>query len=241
MKAYCLVFICLLSLTSCYKTIDSTKEVCTSGCTVIQGRVTTLNDRPVSGVIIKIGSVRNTSSASGVKRIIAQTTSGSDGYYRLKFSLNQYESGPQASAEVYFQYNYDETLFTPLPTLSKDVLLSSPRYGLLFVNKEVTLNRYVYLPLKAKANIRLQGFYTTGSDFNRFYVTPSFRIGLQKYYHDGAYVIASQSATTEYVVDVAGDDSTHFHIEKWKSGQRFVSDTSVFTPLAQTTNLIFTF
>ena len=241
MKASCFATIFLLALSSCYKTIDSTKEVCTSGCTIIQGRVTTLNDRPVSGVTVTIGSVRNASSAGRVKRTIARATSGSDGYYRLKFALNEYESGQQASADVYLQYNYDTTAFTPIPVLSKDVLLSSPRTVLLFTNKEITLDRSIYLPQKTKANIRLQGFYSTGSDFNRFEVTPSFRIGVYSWYQDGAYVVVSQSAVTEKTVDVAGNDSTRFHIEKWKGGQRIMHDTSVFTPLAQTTSLIFNF
>ena len=240
MKISRLVIGSLILLTSCYKTIDSTKEVCTSGCTIVQGRVTTLNDRAVSGVKVKIGSIRNTSSASGVTRNIAETTSDAFGHYQLKFSLNEQEWGLQSTAEVYLRYSYDTTVYAPLSAGLTDVLISSPRL-LLFTNKEITVDRSIYLSLKAKANIRLQGFYTSGSDYNGFYVTPTFRSGVYNYYRDGAYVATVQSATIEQLVNVAGNDTTRFRIEKRKSGQRFLSDTAVYTPLAQTTNLVFTF
>lgn len=207
---------------------------------MIQGRVTTLNYQPVRDVTIKIRSVRHTSVASGITRNIAEGKSGPDGHYLLKFLLNEHESGPQAHADVYLQYTYNEAVFTPLGARSRDVLLSSLG-RVLFTDKEITLDRSIYLPLRAKANIRLEGFYTSGSDYNSFLVTPSFRIGLYNSYLDGAYVIGAQTVPTNQVVDVAGNDTTRFRIEKWKSGQRTLIDTAIYTPLTQTANLVFTF
>lgn len=236
---FTVIFLFLLS--SCYKKKNDTGEICTSGCTVIQGRVTTLNDQPVPDVTIKIRSHRSTSYFSGITRNIAETKSGPDGQYTLKFLLNEYESGADSFADVYFQYSYNEAVYTPLSGSSKDVVISSPQSGRLFTTREVTVNKYIYLPLKSKAKIRLQGFYTSGSDYNSFTVMPAFKIGLFNSYMNGALLVGAQSALTEQTVDVAGDEITLFHIEKLKNGQRTLTDTAVFTPLGQTTNLVLDF
>ena len=236
----CFIIVLLFLFSSCYKTENDTGEICTSGCTVIRGRVTTLNDRPVPDVTIKIRSHRNTSTVSGITRYIAETKSDANGYYSMKFSLNEYESGSQAFAEVYLQYSYNETFYTPVSGSTRDVLISSPR-AMLFTIKEVTVDRSIYLPLKAKANLRFQGFYTSGSDRNSLIIMPSFRTGLYNSYLNGATTVGTLTVDTTLSVDVAGNDTTRFHVEKWKSGQRIMSDTSVFTPLGQTTNLVFSF
>jgi hypothetical protein len=114
-----LAFAALLNtINACTKRIDSTRDnnPCTDSCTIVQGRFVTGDNEPIRGVPLKIQSEIKPTLGLGqttIRKIVTGKTDN-NGFYSLKFGLNEQEYGLSAKAVVSLHFNYDKFSFQPV-------------------------------------------------------------------------------------------------------------------------------
>jgi hypothetical protein len=223
----------LLAFAACKK--DDTGEVCSTGCTVIEGTVTTSGAVPVSGVKVEVRSVRDPKGIPKIRRI-AEATTDAAGHYRLQFALTDYEAGPGASAATYLRYDYDENRYLPLGAGNTEVVLSAPWLSTRpFENREVTLTRDIYLPLKAGVALQLSGWNPPVNYYDNFFqVTAYGKAGVDGYWLALYQTTATANPTNDQML-LPGGDSVRFELERRSTGNQLTKrDTTIWIPVGGT-------
>jgi len=80
----------ILTFYGCFRTEDDTGNVCSSNCTVLQGRIITMNNEEISGVNLKFEYFRG-ASLSSYTRVISDLNSDENGNFYDEFFLEDEE------------------------------------------------------------------------------------------------------------------------------------------------------
>lgn len=211
---------------------------CTDSCTIVTGRFITGNNEGVANIPIEIKSEIRPTLGLGQTTIrrIASVTTDNNGFYFLKFGLNQKEYGQMADAHVSMYFNYDKSRFVPVTfyeSFGTEESLGP------FARKDTTIHANVYLTSRSKLKIRLENFIPIQSGDN-FSVITSCEAGLERHYSSGGLVEATKPVT-ENEIDACGNEQTIVYIRKRKNGISTSTSTTIATPTGQTVAVTFAY
>jgi hypothetical protein len=239
MRSFLLLLIVAILLNSCTKTDKSMlNSPCTDSCTVVQGRFITGNNEGVANIPIEIKSEIRPTLGLGQTTIrrIASGTTDNNGFYFLKFGLNEREYGQMADAYISMYFNYDKSRFVPVTGYEN--FGTSESLG-PFARKDTQINANIYLTSRSKLKVRLENFVPiqTGDNFS---VLTSCGEGLERHYSDGGLIEANQQIT-EKEIEACGNEQTVLYIRKRKNGVTSSASTTVLTPTGRTAAITFTY
>ena len=169
-----LLLLCIISFVSCVKEEDDTRTTCTSGCTVIMGRILTSENQPLPGINFEVNYKKTTGIHYILTRKKAVTESDKDGFYDMRFHLKDDELLQDESYRT-FEMNINlERLDPELYILPKDMIshidasTDPPTTTAADVAPEITASMRLkrdtvydvncYVPQKKYIKVTLKGF-----------------------------------------------------------------------------------
>jgi len=196
----------------------------------VQGKFITGNNEPIANLPVEIKSEFKPPLGFGLTTIrkIASGKTNNNGFFSLKFGLNQNEYGPMADAHVSIYFSYDKSKFVPLDwydNYGNDEFLGG------FIRKDTTLNINIFFPSIARIKVTLENFVPIQSKDN-FSVITSCGAGLNRQL-DAYDVIEATQKVTEKEIYACGNEQTKLFIRKIKNGVSTVTDTTIYTPTGQ--------
>lgn len=108
------LFLAILFLTSCFREEDSSKEICTSNCTDISGKVYTTDRIPISGINFRVVYSESSPPLGSYSNILKKGKTDSGGLYNLKFEVKD------NSANGYFSLEGDISKINHLYAVSQN-------------------------------------------------------------------------------------------------------------------------
>lgn len=213
-------------------------NLCTDSCTFVTGRFVTGNNEGVPNIPVEIKSEIHATLGLGQTTIrrIASGKTDNDGFFSLKFALNEKEYGQMAKANVSMYFKYNRSRFLPINYYENFGAQESLGY---FVKKDTTINANIYLTSRSKLKVRLENFIPIQAG-DEFSVHTSCAVGLERHYSIGGSLKAIQQVT-ENEIDACGNEQTIIYIKKIKNGVSVSESTTISTPTGQTTAVRFSY
>lgn len=167
MKIKNLFFLTLILYTfiGCYREDDDTKQGCTSNCATIKGKFISLNNEPVSNIIVTldyhIGGL-----GGAYSRKIVNTKSNGNGNYFQNFNIKDNEMGQDAQG--YFKINIDDSKIDVNKYIrSNNLNENSSTYIAATFNiskRDTIIDNTFYIPKKTYIKINLKNFSPQQND-----------------------------------------------------------------------------
>jgi len=226
----------LFAINSCEKTINDTKDVCTGDCTIIKGKITTRDQKPISGVVLSfthktstVGSIFN----AGPIRKIRNAITDKDGNYEMKFHLEDSEVGYAGTG--YFNLAVDgKSIDGNRYIVNSDYVLTYTFYTI--ARRDTIIEMPIYIPEKTFIKVNLKGFkkvapndlfevqslwpYGFKEEFGpNTYLGGIFGTGSTPY---NGYVATSENYAAK--VMVASGDTSVIRVNRIKNGQGNLSE-----------------
>ena len=152
----------LISVYGCPKTEDDIDNVCTSDCTILQGRFITLNNVGIEGVKVLLKyRISGGPLGGGSTRFIVETETDENGNYYKEFYIKDSELGE--SADGYFKIDYDDSNLDVTEYILSDNLIGSTTQPLGQANysintRDTIIGNTYYLPKKTNIIVNLNNF-----------------------------------------------------------------------------------
>lgn len=239
-----IALILLITFYGCSKTEDDTDNVCTSDCTVLQGRFITLNNVGIEGVKVSLKyKISGGPLGGGSTRFIVETETDENGNFYEEFYIKDSELGE--SADGYFNIDYDDTNLDVTKYILSDNLISTTTQPLgqaiYSINSRDTIigNTY-YLPKKTHIKINLNNFVPI-QDGDHFEVRTLYPFGpnigandfLESDYATGFSGYSTYVATevnNQFNVFLAEEENNVIRILKIKNGVSTPEDFAIYIP-----------
>ena len=239
MKNSLLVIILLLSILSC-RDEDDSRDNCTSNCTIVKGRIFSVNNEPVANVNITV-EYRVGGSGSTTRKMVDVKTD-KDGNYYKSFYVKDAEMGEEAPG--YFKLNIDDSKIDINKYIRTNNLIgntSSVISSTFQISKRDTIiENNLYIPQKTFIKVNLKNFvsqqegdffevqtlYPFGGNvgYNAFLDSP-YDTGFSGYGNWQA-----KNANTTHTIFVAADEKNVVRIFKRKNGINTSKDSLFFIP-----------
>ena len=240
----------LLGWTGCQKEEWDILEEETPESTVFQGKVTTVDGRPLVGVVVRMDYQESAWLSYSKTRHKAEATTARDGSYRLRFQVKEDEREDTANVEIskLYSLSFDLGALSPetyiLPADLRDAASSSVVYTLPTPEPASVHTHDMYIPRKRVLRVRLKDFAPQREDdYIRF--ANSFPYGMEDWGPDNLshvhgraltnkldepYELRGLSAERERVFEVpfSWNDTNVFWIERMKDGVYTVTEDSLF-------------
>ena len=203
----------LMTLTSCIKEGDLINQDCNDSCTTVNGLLLTGNgNQPLSDAYLEV-IWENSDQSSSTNRVKASGNTDENGYYELKFHLEEDEL-KAGFHRVQINVSDDNYL--------KHCVRDYYDFKLLHLTNDTTVTIDFGIPLKTTLDIKAIGASEMG-DNDRFYVglRSPFGVGFNSGCEDGFLIQSTnQSAEQIYTKEVAAHQPVVVHIDITKNGQR---------------------
>lgn len=247
-------FVLILFLISCTKIKDDTNDDCKSNCTRIAGRFVTLNNKPVSNIIVKLQyKIPGGELGGGSIRKIVNIKSDQNGNFYKNFYIKDSELGD--SSRGYFQIEIDDSRIDVNKYIRTNNLFNSTSilgftiYSI--TNRDTLINRNFYIPTKTYIKVNLNNFIPQKPDDN-FEVQTLYPFGaevagntfLNSPYSTGfsGYGIFKASKLNNRLnVFVAEGEKNIIRIFKRKNGMNSSEDYPITVPPNNTIELTYDF
>lgn len=237
MKYSLFLFSIVLLLFSCTKTDKSMfNNSCTDSCTILTGRFITGNNEGISNIPLEIKSEIRPTLGLGQTTIrrIASGKTDNNGFFSLKFGLNEKEYGQMAVAHISLYFKYSTSKFKSIPYYEN--FGASESIG-PFAKKDTAINANIYLTSRSKLKVRLENFIPIQPGDN-FSISSSCAAGLERHYSIGTSFEALKQVT-ENEIEACGNEKTVVYIRRIKNGISSSNSAIISTPTGQTTAVTF--
>lgn len=162
MKYTLKILIILFAFTSCEKTEDDLKDVCTSNCATLSGKFITLNNEPVPNITVTLNyKISGGELGGGSTRKIVKIQSDKNGNFYKNFYIKDNELGNSATG--YFDIGIDDSKIDVKKYIRTDNLIGTtttilgiPIYSI--TNRDTIINNKYYFPKKAYIKVNLNNF-----------------------------------------------------------------------------------
>ena len=227
MKKTILVLLIIINA-SCRKENDTALE-CLSDCTVVQGRLVTAKGEPLENIPIEFRHNLGVVIGSSIRRI-KKTTTDKNGFYQLKFFIENDELG--ANAEGFFQLIIDYSSLDSEIFMVADPFYDTSIYSL--DRRDTTITMDFYNPKKAYITVNLNGFNPSTED-DYFEIRSLYPVGLKigeneyinseyQLGYDGNESYANSFNTKVDSVLVAESDFNLISLSKRKNGGEVIDE-----------------
>lgn len=240
MKLILFYFLLTIFLLSCTKNDTSNVNApCSDSCTTVQGRFWTGSNEPISGLSLEVRSERRPTLGLGQTTIrkIATGNTDNNGFYSFTFSVKPEEYG-RANTYLFLSVNYDKTRFLSIPWYNQ---FGTVEIIPIRVRRDTTLKMDYYFASKAHLKLQLNNFIPV-SIADSFYILPVYHdVGYNKEQVTEPQFFVATQVINEKVISIAGNQQNKISVVRKKSGIRITSDTLIFTPTNQITNVTFNY
>ena len=234
----------LIAVYGCSKTEDDTDNVCTSDCTILQGRFITLNNIGIEGVKVSLKyRISGGPLGGGSTRFIVETETDENGNFYKEFYIKDSELGE--SADGYFKIDYDDTNLDVSEYILSDNLIGTTtqplRQAIYSINnRDTIIGNTVYLPKKTHIEINLNNFIPI-QDGDHFEVRTLYPFGANIGYNDfleseyatgfsGFGTFEATDINNQFNVFVAEEENNIIRILKIKNGISTLEDFTIYVP-----------
>ena len=185
MKKLLLLLIITFTLYGCFREENDTNKVCSSDCTILQGRVITTNNEGVSGINLTFEFFRG-ASISSYTRLISDINSDNNGNFYDEFYLEDEEIDENSYGNLILKIdesdlNNIEDIITP------DLANIYLERWFDITNRDTLIEQTYYFPKKTNVVVNLNNFIPLQEN-DRFEVRPLFPYGFENpepdYYND---------------------------------------------------------
>ena len=225
----------ILTLCGCSKIEDDTDSICTSDCTILQGKFITMNNEGIPGVKVSIQYQHGGGLLPYYARKIAETVTDENGDFYKEFYIKNNELGD--SAEGCFSIDFDitsldsnkyiltEYLYDNICQINtRDTVLGNTYYLPKRTHIKVNLNNFI--PIQEDDNFEVRTLYPCGPDigYNEFLDT-KYQTG-----SSGYNTFSAVGKNTQLNVFVAENELNIIRIFRRKNGNNTHEDFPLFVP-----------
>lgn len=155
-----IILLLLISFYNCSKVDDDTNNVCSSDCSILQGRFVTLNNVGIEGVNVSLKYEISGLGGSST-RFISETQTDENGNFYKEFYIKDSELGE--SVEGYFLIEYDDSNLDVSKYILSDNLIGNTTQPLTqsihsINTRDTIIGNTYYLPKKTHITINLNNF-----------------------------------------------------------------------------------
>ena len=245
MKNLLKFIVLLLIFAGCSKNVDDSNNECSANCTVLKGKIVSLNNEAVPDVGISVKYV--ISGIGGYTRNIVNTKTDLNGNYSKKFFIKDHELGDLAPG--YFNVIVDDLHLDWNKYIRSDNLIGNTTSPLGLVvyaitNRDTVIEQDYYIPKKTYIRINLNNFVPIATD-DYFEVQTLYPFGpkvgindfLDSEYSTGFSGYGNWRASginSSFNVFVAEGEKNMVRIFRRKDGVNTIEDVPVFVPTNNT-------
>lgn len=187
MKKIFLFSIIIFTLYGCFREEDDSNNICSSDCTILQGRIITTNNQGISGINLTF-EYSLSSPLSSYTRLISDINSNDNGNFYDEFYLEDKEIDENSYGNLILRIdesslNANEDIITP--DLAN---ISLPESWFNINNRDTIIEQNYYFPKKTNITVNLNNFVPIQEN-DRFQVRALFPYGYENPEPDNYNVI----------------------------------------------------
>lgn len=171
-----ILLLLILTLYGCFRTEDDTNNVCSSNCTVLQGRIVTMNNEGISGVNLKFEYFRG-ASLSSYTRVISDLNSDENGNFYDEFYLEDEEIDESISGNLKLKIDENDLNINEYIIIPDSVNIYLERWFDIN-NRDTIIEQNYYFPKKAHVVVNLNNFVPIEEN-DRFELRAIFPYGFE--------------------------------------------------------------
>ncbi len=174
MKRFILISL-ILTLSGCSKTDDDTNNICSSDCTILQGRFITMDNEGINGANLAFEFIRGGGYLPTYTRLISDLVSDENGNFYDEFYLEDSEIDSSSSGSLILRVN-ESSLNIIDNIITPDLTNTNFEQWLQVSTRDTIIEQTYYMPKKANIVVNLNNFFPILEN-DRFEVRSIFPYG----------------------------------------------------------------